>query len=127
MTKLLDIRNRLNVSLMTAMATVLATGEASAQSSVGTIANTAGTSLQGMGDLLLGGAFLGGLGFVGAGLLKMKKAADSDGRDPYGPGIWRLGVGGALVALPVLTNAMQGTLFSSKTGVTAPIGVRITG
>ncbi len=90
-------------------------GEAAAQSSAGGIANTVSNSLTGMGNLLLGGAFLGGVALCGAGLLKVKEVSDSDGRDSYGPAIWRLGVGGGLVALPALSGAMSGTLFGGST------------
>ena len=92
---------------------LLSATEASAQAaSAGKIADTVSTNIQSVGNLLLSGSFLAGVGFAGAGLLKVKKAADSDGRDPYGPGLWRLGVGGALVGLPALTAAMKGTLFT---------------
>ncbi len=63
-----------------ATAAALASGEASAQTSdLGAVANNVSGSLDGMGKLLLGGAFLGGVGFCGAGLMKLKAAADTQG------------------------------------------------
>ena len=112
-----SLKNRLALTSGIAMASLFAASDAQA-SSAATIANTVSGNIQSVGNLLLSGSFLAGVGFAGAGLLKVKKAADSDGRDPYGPGLWRLGVGGALVGLPALTAAMKGTLFTSDVAPT---------
>jgi hypothetical protein len=91
----------------------------------GGIATTIAGSFSGVGNMMLGGAFLGGVGLCGAGLLKLKTAADSQGRDAkYSDGIWRLGIGAGLVALPAVTNVMKTTVMgTNSTNVTAPTGV----
>ena len=118
-TALWGIQGRLSAGFAVMAASLLSATDASAQASAGKIANTVTGNVQSIGNLLLSGSFLAGVGFAGAGLLKVKKAADSDGRDPYGPGLWRLGVGGALVGLPALTAAMRGTLFGTGTDTVA--------
>ena len=111
------LRDRAALAVLTLAATAIATEASAADTTgIGGVANNVSGNLQSVGNLLLGGSVLGGVGFAAAGLLKVKKAADSDGREPYGPGLWRLGVGGALVGLPTLTAAMKGTLFASDTG-----------
>ena len=52
-----------------------------------------------------------GLVMAGAGVLKLKAAADSQGQQvKYGEGLWRLGVGGALCAVPTVANSMKGAV-----------------
>lgn len=109
------IPNRITLGMTALALTALTASEADAQTTAGTVATQVGTSVQSMGNLLLSGCFLAGVGCAGSGILKIKKAADSDGRDSYGPGAWRLGVGGALVGIPPLTAALRGTLFGTNT------------
>ena len=91
-----------------AAATCLAT-PAHAGSGVGGIAGVFNQGLGDMGKTVIGVSMLGGLGLVGAGLLKLKAASDSAGREPYGPGIWRLGAGAGLVGLTTMTGIFTDT------------------
>ncbi len=69
----------------------------------------------GITNLLLNGALLGGLGLSGAGLLKLKAASDDGGqRVKYSEGMWRLGVGGGLAALPFVAKSMQDTVSNGQ-------------
>ena len=86
------------------------------------MATNAGGNLDGLGKFLLGGAFLGGVGIAGTGIMKIKKAADSEGRESYAPGVMRLGVGGALVGLPMITKYMSDTLYGNDTGMSSAKG-----
>jgi hypothetical protein len=97
---------------------VVAPAAASAQG-VGTMAQTVNGQISSLGTLLLGGSFLGGVGLCGAGLMKLKAAADSQGREPYGPGLWRLGVGGGLVALPTFSATFRDTFTGGNNGTVA--------
>lgn len=105
-----------------AMATVAAMSATdayaqSASDSIGGVADNVSGSLNSMGNLVLGGAFLGGVGFCGAGLMKLKAAADTQGQQvKYSEGLWRLGVGAGLVALPTVAVVGKGTLFGNGTG-----------
>jgi hypothetical protein len=94
--------------VLAAAAAALAPSAAGAQG-VGTMAQTVNGQISSLGTLLLGGSFLTGVGMCGAGLMKLKAAADSQGREPYGPGLWRLGVGGGLVALPTFSATFRDT------------------
>jgi hypothetical protein len=118
-------------ALLTAMASAAAHAQvAGTTGGFGTVADTVNGQLNSVGKLLLGGSFLGGIGFVGHGLVKLKTANDSQGRDAkYADGIWRLAVGGGLVALPTMASMGKTSLFGTNTtGVTAaPSGVTFTG
>jgi hypothetical protein len=114
--KVIAVRGRLIAAAT--VVTAVAPAAASAQG-VGTMANTVNGQLGSMGTLLLGGCFLSGVGLCGAGLMKLKAAADSQGREPYGPGLWRLGVGGGLVALPTFSATFRDTFTGGNNGTVA--------
>jgi hypothetical protein len=111
--KVSAVRSRLLAAA--SIGAVVAPAAASAQG-VGTMAQTVNDQISSMGTLLLGGSFLGGVGIVGSGLMKLKAAADSQGREPYGPGLWRLGVGGGLVALPTFSATFRDTFTGGNNG-----------
>jgi len=91
--------------------------QAHAQPGIGAMANNVSTQFTGITNLLLNGALLVGLGFSGAGLMKLKQASDDGGqRVKYGEGIWRLGVGGGLAALPFIAQVMKGTVDGGNAG-----------
>lgn len=54
-------------------------------------------------------SYLVGVGFAIAGVLKLKAHVDNP-QTPLKDGVMRLGAGGALLALPVLIEAMQGSI-----------------
>lgn len=82
------------------------------QSGIGSVACTVESNVSGVGGLLMGSSFVGGVGFVAAGILKLKEAS-GQGQAKYSDGFWRLGVGGALIALPTAAYFMKGTLFGT--------------
>lgn len=84
---------------------------------IGGVATMFNSNLMTLGQTVMGVSFLAGLGFVGAGLMKLKSAADSQGREPYGPGLWRLGVGAGLVGLPAMAAIIRDTATGSS-GIT---------
>lgn len=80
---------------------------------VGQLATNVKSQLDSVGQLFVGGAFLAGIGLSGAGLLKLKQAADTGGQQvKYGEGLWRLGVGAGLTALPAVVDTGNGTIFN---------------
>lgn len=70
----------------------------------------------------LGFALLG-IFFVGTGLMRLKAAVDSQGQQvKYSEGIWRLGLGGLLIAVPVITGIGNQTLLGAdSSGAAAPV------
>lgn len=59
----------------------------------------------------MGICFVAGIVFVGLGLFRLKAAADTQGQQvKYGDGLWRLGIGAALIGLPVVVGLATGTL-----------------
>ncbi len=95
---------------MLAAATVAAmdTESAHAQSgnTIGSIANTVTGQITNVGKLAVGGAFLGGVGLVATGLMKLKAASESNGQVKYSEGLWRMAVGAGLVAVPAVTGSL---------------------
>lgn len=78
---------------------------AAAQITVGEAATDLQDQVGQIGNLALAGGFVGGIVMIAAGLMKLKQAADTQGQQvKYGEGMWRLGVGAGLVAIPALAN-----------------------
>ena len=73
------------------------------------------TQMAGVGDIVSMGCGVVGLVMSAAGVMKLKQAADSQGQQTkYGEGLWRLGVGGALCALPAVSSTMTGTVTGTN-------------
>lgn len=63
-------------------------------------------------------SYIGGIGLGVAGVFKLKQHVDNPGQTPMKDGLVRLGVGGALLTLPFLTDAMMGTVGTGGQGPT---------
>lgn len=66
--------------------------------------------------LIQAAAYLGGLGFAIAGLLKLKAHVDNPGQEKLGPALGRIATGGAFLALPAVLNAMIDNIGDGETG-----------
>jgi hypothetical protein len=107
---------------MASVATAVST-QAHAANGVGDLANHVQQNFQQIGNFVIAGGFLGGVGLSGAGLLKLKAAADDGGqRVKYSEGLWRLGVGGCLCALPAVTGTGVSTFFDNSSSNTPSMG-----
>jgi len=86
---------------------------------IGAAADTFKESLVSVGKLVVLGAVLGGVVMIGAGLMKLKQASDTQGQQTkYSEGLWRLAVGAGLVAIPALSG-----MLTASVGITgAAIG-----
>lgn len=104
------------------VAIMLAPKDAMAQSlngseGAGEVASRVESNLKNIASLVVAGAFLVGIAFVAMGLMRLKAAVDSQGQQvKYSEGMWRLGLGAALVALPAVTGTGVGTLFGDSGG-----------
>ena len=66
------------------------------------------------------GFMLLGIFFVGTGLMRLKAAVDSQGQQvKYSEGLWRLGLGGLLIAVPVITGIGNQTLLGENADAAA--------
>ena len=109
--RLLDLPYRLMaLGTVAAMSTIGEAAAAGAGQTIGTQATSLNEQTKSVGQLVTTGMFVGGLTMVGLGLMKLKAAADSQGREPYGPGVWRLGAGAGLAGLPLFTNIFRDSL-----------------
>ena len=102
------------------MLEMIAAEDAAAQSAsgqnIGGVASNLVTQLGSVGKVALGGSFLIGIVMLGAGLMKLKQAADSQGQQvKYGDGLWRLAAGTGLVAIPSVAGVL-GSTFSLTPG-----------
>lgn len=97
-----------------AMATVaILPSHSSAQDKItaGQMADNLTGQIDSVGKLVVAGAGLIGVVLVGAGLMKLKQAADTQGQQvKYSEGLWRLVVGAGLVAIPAVTGMLTATM-----------------
>jgi hypothetical protein len=78
---------------------------------IGTAAAKLTTSFTNIGKLLVGAAYIGGFGFVIAGIFKFKLAKDSHGQIPFSTPIAIVAVGAALLFLPSLVEIVSQSIF----------------
>lgn len=77
---------------------------------VGNIVNNVSESANAIPRFLGLLGYIGGSGLAMAGVLKLKQHVDNPGQTPMKDGIGRLAAGGLLFCLPILTNAIQGSI-----------------
>ncbi len=101
-------------ALLTTSVLAIAGTSAAAQDGGGqTLGSTADLitgQLGSIGTLVMSAAFVAGVFFAGVGLMRLKAAVDTQGQQvKYGEGLWRLGLGAGLVALPAVIGIMAGS------------------
>ena len=107
---------------MTAGMLIGGTGDASAQMAGGTnagainfkaVETNMSNSTSTLPNLITTVAYIGGIGLGVAGILKLKAHVDAPAQVPLKDGLVRLGAGGGLLALPMVLDAMSGTIGNS--------------
>ncbi|MCZ7860728.1 hypothetical protein O9X98_04860 [Agrobacterium salinitolerans] len=80
---------------------------AAATENIGGTAKGIADQIGEIGKMTVAGMFLLGLVAIGAGLSKLKQAAETQGQQvKYSEGMWRIGVGAALVAIPAFSSML---------------------
>lgn len=103
----------LTVFAMSAMDANAATG------TVGDQAGKIGTQIGQVGKATVAGMFLIGIIAIGAGLSKLKQAAETQGQQvKYSEGMWRIGIGAALVAIPTFSGMLSESLGLGSVTIT---------
>ena len=117
MTILSKIRNAPYAIL--AAATVAAySSPAFADNNLGGAAKGLTDDLKSVGKLIVLGSVVGGVVMLGAGLMKLKQAADTQGQQvKYSEGMWRLAVGAGLVGIPALSDMLAQTIGLDAVGI----------
>jgi hypothetical protein len=83
---------------------------ANAAKTVGDAATQLNTQIGSIGKLMVAGSFVGGIVMLASGLMKLKQAADTQGNQvKYSEGMWRVGVGAGLVAIPAFGGMLTET------------------
>lgn len=94
------------------------------ENTIGTIATTITQSFSGLSKLITAGAFLAGLGFAMAAILKFKAHRDSPQQVPIGAPLALLFVAAALMFLPTVYGSVGATVFGTgaqKGGLTGTV------
>jgi hypothetical protein len=103
----------LTVFAMSAMDANAATG------TVGDQAGKVGTQIGQVGKATVACMFLIGIIAIGAGLSKLKQAAETQGQQvKYSEGMWRIGIGAALVAIPTFSGMLSESLGLGSVTIT---------
>ena len=102
-----------------ASATVALMAPPAQAETVGSAATNMYSQLGEIGKLIVLGSVVGGVVMLGAGLMKLKQAADTQGQQvKYSEGMWRLAVGAGLVGIPALSGMLTQTLSLGESTVT---------
>jgi len=101
--------------LAAATVTVSAAEEAAAQQKIGNIATDVIDQMGSIGKLMVAGSFVGGLVMLATGLMKLKAAAENPNQTKYSEGLWRVGVGAGLVAIPTFSGVLTQTFGLGNT------------
>jgi len=110
MKKLMNKVGNLPYAMLAAATVSAASTEAMAGSeNLGGVADNLITQASSVGKLIVAGSFIGGLVMLGTGLMKLKQAAEDPRSTKYSEGLWRVGVGAALVAIPTFTGLLTNT------------------
>jgi hypothetical protein len=112
-------QNLLTVGLMLGTAAVVLLGLpaeafANGANNLGTVTDKMTSGIQNMPKLINYASYTGGAAFGVAGILKLKQHVDNPGSVAMKDGVMRLAAAGGLLALPVMTNTIQNTMFTDR-------------
>ena len=101
------------------MGLMATSGTAHAANNFSSIANNINTSMASLPALIAGVAYLFGILLSVLGIMKIKDHVENPTQTPLKEGAIRLIAGGALFALPILTEAMLESIDAGDTGASA--------
>lgn len=110
-----------SAALVTGMI-VSSSNVAHATTDLDTTVKQLGNQSESLPQLINGVFFIAGIGLVGLGLFGVKKHVDSGGQEKLPPALAKAGIGGALMAIPVVADNAVQTVLGGATdaqGVTA--------
>ena len=100
---------------------LVASTDANAANNFGSIASNINTSMSTLPGLISAVAYLFGVLLAVLGILKIKDHVENPSQTPLKDGVIRLIIGGFLFALPILLEAMGGTVGSGTAATTATL------
>lgn len=107
---------KLSMKLAAAMTTgILLAGTEAHATNIGDVATNITDASGSLPNLISTVAYIGGIGLGVAGVFKLKQHVDNPGQVAMKDGLIRLGAGGALLALPFLTDVITGTIDAGAT------------
>ena len=114
------IRNQsLKVSAIAVLSVLGGAESAYAEEGFTSISNNITTSISGLPGLLAGVSYMIGILLGVLGILKIKDHVENPTQTPLQHGAIRLVAGGGLFALPIVFEAMQGTVGADGAGIEA--------
>lgn len=103
-------------------ATVMVAGDAHAgDNNFGSIGSNIIASIANLPQLLAGLAYMFGILLAVLGIMKIKDHVENPGQTPLKDGSIRLAAGGALFAIPIVSEAMTNTIGSSEAATAATL------
>ena len=118
MTILSKIRNAPYAILAAATVAAYSSPAFAETTNIGGAAKGLTDDLKSVGKLIVLGSVVGGVVMLGAGLMKLKQAADTQGQQvKYSEGMWRLAVGAGLVGIPALSGMLAQTIGLDAVGI----------
>lgn len=112
MTKLLQ-RNLMLMGAGLFAVTMMTAGDAHAGNNFSSIGKNIIESIESLPSLLAGLAYMFGILLAVLGIMKIKDHVENPGQTPLKDGSIRLAAGGALFAIPIVSEAMTTTIGSS--------------
>ncbi len=99
-----------------AVTTLLGMHDAHAQSAVNSMITNLQGNIANVPKLIYGASYIGGTTALMMGAFKLKAHAENPGQTPMQQGLARLGVGGALIALPTIGQNIATTVSNGEGG-----------
>jgi intracellular multiplication protein IcmD len=121
--KYLTIYRRVSASILALMAAAYASISYAKVMTLGEMAIQITNSFVGLAKLITAGAYMAGMGFVMASMLKFKAHKDNPTQIPIGTPIALLFVGSALIFLPHIFIIAGETVFGDTSGAAGVYGV----
>jgi intracellular multiplication protein IcmD len=102
--------------ILIAMVVLMSYPTQAAEKNLGDIAAGITKSFAGLAQFITAFAYMGGLGFVLASILKFKAHKDNPAQIPIGTPVMLLGVGASLMFLPYIFGLAGQTVFGTSAG-----------
>jgi hypothetical protein len=116
MIKILKIKSQLMAAAFTSGLMVSMPNVANSANNLDSTVKKLGNQSESIPQLINGAFFVAGIGLVGLGLFGVKKHVDSNGQEKLPPALAKAGIGGALMALPILADNAINTVVSGGSG-----------
>ncbi len=106
---------------------IVIAGEASAETTLGTMASSITKTFENLGKLITAGSYIAGLAFSIGAIMKFKQHKDNPTQIPIGTPISLTFIAAALLFLPSILGVAGYTMFGGAGSVAGPSGITFSG